>query len=154
MKKRIEVVEVPASTYENEFFGCDVCDFESQSEDDVTRHYSAQHAVKRRTEVGPFKLLWFDTEFDAKAFLDPPTEYSGTVNFTYVQWAGPGWYVESSQSGTGRCRCGGCSYVEDCLMPVAQLIEARQHDIRSCEESVVKLRSEIEILQPLTNPSN
>lgn len=122
MKTRIETIHVPAYSYEVTHYGCDHCEFESQDEEAVQGHHAKTHAVKKETAVNGEKLYWFESEADALLWLDPPGDYS-TRDFVSVQWTGAGWYGERSESGVGRCRCGGCHYFETILYPLADFIE-------------------------------
>lgn len=128
MRIRIETIPVPASTYEETYYGCDHCDFETQDEDACKSHHAKTHAVKKEQTVNGEKFYWFDTEDDAKLWLDPPGDHS-IVDFTYVNWTGPGWYGAEHTEGHGRCRCGGCSYFETTLHPLAFFIERWRKDV-------------------------
>lgn len=149
MRTRSETVVVPEESYTSTHYGCDHCDFEADTEDEVKNHHAKTHSVKKETEVAGVKFLWFDSKEDAELYLDPPGDFGGTTDFTSVQWSEPGWYGMESRSGTGRCRCGGCSYFETSLMPVEAFVERWRHEISNHEKATEKCLSHIEEAQTL-----
>jgi hypothetical protein len=129
VKTRIETIHVPASTYEEKYFGCDHCDFETQDEEQLQNHHAKTHAAKKEQTVNGEKFYWFESEEDAKLWLDPPGDSSSIADFIHVAWTGPGWYGSELTEGHGRCRCGGCSYFETALHPLATFIKRWRKDI-------------------------
>ena len=87
-----EAEEVQYTTY-----GCDHCDFESENKEQVELHHGEKHACKKKLEIGtpPLHrtLYWFDTEDDAKAFLE--AECGDFYRSDGVSWSEPGWYVKT-----------------------------------------------------------
>jgi hypothetical protein len=126
MKIRIETVHVPAETYEVKHLGCDHCDYETTEDDDLKRHHANTHAVKKEQTVNKEKFYWFESEEDARLWLG---ENEGIADYIDAVWTGPGWYGLESSSGTGRCRCGGCSWFGTSLHPLAMFIERWRKDI-------------------------
>lgn len=149
IKKRVEVEEVPASTYENTFFDCGVCGQQFNDEDDAKGHWGKTHTVKKQTEVAGITWRWFDTEEDAKLYLDPPGFYSAN-DFTDVEWTGPGWYGETTTYGNGRCRCGGCHYTETGLHPVSRYESWARDEISKAQNAVTAAEKKLQDLTTLT----
>lgn len=122
MRTRIEHVVIPEERYDREVYGCDFCEFEDTDKDVVLNHHAKHHAAKETIELNGEKFYRFESEEDAKLWLDPPNDYSHN-DFTEVTWTGPGWYGNDTSWGKGRCRCGGCDYFVSELVPLDQLIE-------------------------------
>lgn len=129
MKIRIETVHVPAETYEVKHLGCDHCDYETTEEDDLKYHHAKTHVVKKEQTVNKEKFYWFESEDDAKLWLDPPGDSNSIADYTHVEWTGPGWYGNELTSGIGRCRCGGCEYFVTTLYPLTTFVERWRKDI-------------------------
>jgi len=153
MKIRIETVHVPAETYEVKHLGCDFCEFETTEEEDLKSHHARTHAVKKEQEVNGEKFYWFDSEEDAKLWLDPPDGHS-IADYTSVDWAGPGWYGCESTSGVGRCRCGGCSWFGSGLLPIATFIDRWRKAITANESSTEARLQAIEAALKLESTPN
>jgi hypothetical protein len=136
VKIRIETVHVPAETYEVKHLGCDHCDYETTEEDNLKNHHAKNHAVKKEQTVNGEKFYWFDSEEDAKLWVDPPDPFHQTIaDFTHVQWDGPGWYGTAVTEGIGRCRCGGCSYWTTSVLSIATFIDRWRKAITANESS-------------------
>lgn len=154
MKTRIETVPVPAEPareFERTFYVCEHCAYESEDEDEVKTHYATNHTAKKETKIGGRDFYWFDAEEDAKVWLDPPVDFREPGDTT-VHWEGPGWYGFSSAHGTGRCRCGGCSYTDSALHAAHSYLQDWEKEIEKHKASIEARKQHIAELQTLIQP--
>lgn len=151
MKTRTEQVVVPEETYTKTTYGCDVCDFEAESEDDVKGHFGKTHASKKESVIGSTTFHWFDSKEDAELFLDPPGDFYSPGDGSDLRWEEPGWYGREYVSHRGGCRCGGCERNYDTLTPLSEFIDRWKKEVESHEKSIKQCLSHIEAAQSL-NP--
>lgn len=83
---------IPSQEVTYTSFGCDHCDFTADEQEAVDKHYAAEHACKGRIDKPDFDAYRFETEQDAKAWLDH-RGIEGWYRVRKVDWSGPGWYV-------------------------------------------------------------
>jgi hypothetical protein len=117
MKTRIETVEVreEAYTYERKFYGCEACEFESESEDEFKAHYGSKHTVKGEKKIGTIVFRLFDSEADLGAYCDAQNDRDHSDTMHSGRWEGPGWYGEEHSSGP--CGRGCCTRYYAALLP-------------------------------------
>lgn len=140
MKIRTETVSVPEEQYDVTHYGCEEagCDFESTDEADVKKHRFQKHVVKKELTRDGTHFYWFESEEDAKGWLEERDDHSER---THLQgWTGPGWYGTTSSEERGGCRCGGCSYFLTTLKPLADYAEDWVEEISTHEDRIAVLR--------------
>jgi hypothetical protein len=142
MKTRVETTVVPEETYTTTHYGCEFCDFETSDLEDFEKHHATLHAAKKEQELGGTKFYWFDSEADAKAWLDATDDH---YDYTYVTWAEPGWYGLSSSFSRGGCRCGGCERFSASLTSLASWIDSWRAEITKHEQSIADRLKHIEV---------
>jgi hypothetical protein len=149
VRTRTEHVVIPEERFDRTIYGCDHCDFEDDTEEAVKNHHAKNHAVKKEQEINGTKFYWFESKEDAELWLDPPGDWGGTADFTGVDWKEPGWYGTESKMGNGRCRCGGCTYFETTLRPVAWFVENWRKSITANESNTEAKLAAIEAASKL-----
>jgi len=128
MKTITKTEVVPAEEVTITTFGCDFCEFVADDEDDVKKHHAKEHACKRTMSVEGVDLYWFDSEEDAKAWLECD-EYGADMHS--VNWSGAGWYHTSWS--TEPCGRGCCSRSRRTLSPVGWYLSELEEDAKQAE---------------------
>jgi hypothetical protein len=104
MKVTTETRTIPAEDVTVTTYGCEQCDFSSDTKHDVEKHYAKEHACRCTMEAGGIDWLRFETEQDAKAWLSEADDSFSSPGA--VGWTGPGWYRSVGRSepcGRGCC---------------------------------------------------
>jgi hypothetical protein len=107
MKTIVETKTVPAEEVKVTTYGCDECDFTASSQRDVAKHYAEKHACRKETEIAGHTIRLFNSEADAKAWLNDGDGYQ----IRELEWGEPGWYM--TETWRQRCPHGCC--MDDCI---------------------------------------
>jgi len=134
MRTIVETKTVPAEDVTVTTYGCDECDFTADHKEQVEQHYAKTHACRKEAEVDGRTLRWFNTEEDAKAWLNQEDWY----RVHEVDWSGPGWYVTETWSKP--CPRGCCT--DHCirLFPASSWVSDAVYEARSIMQRVANLR--------------
>jgi hypothetical protein len=109
-------------TVEVNYYGCEKCDFESESEDATFRHQAREHVVKELKKVDGRDWLRFEDPSDFDIYL----KWDGGYELSdphFGEWSGPGWYVEVYESGPCRRKC--CINYWYKLVPEAEFLKPK-----------------------------
>lgn len=126
--EKIKVIE--AHEEEETVYGCDLCDFEREDEDEVKIHYGQKHAAKETKEIGGHSFVKFETEMDMEAWADAQCDHqygSGVYDGASIDWAGPGWYQVSGKN--ERCSRNCCTNYILCFKPLESVISNLKWEI-------------------------
>jgi hypothetical protein len=135
MRTIVKTELVPAEEVTYTTYGCDLCDFTSDDEDNIKLHHGKEHACKRKMEVDGVELYWFDTEEDAQTWIEQD-EYGADER--KVRWSDPGWYTASWS--TGPCRRGCCTRSCRSLESVGSYLSELEYAAEQAEQQADKKR--------------
>ena len=123
------------SVIETTWYVCDECDFKSNEEDETKKHFAKTHASRAELETPRGTIYWFRTEADAKAWLEPNSEWCRVQD---VQWGGEGWYT--TRRWDQPCPRGCCR--DQCirLFPIETYLQEKIDKVRNIMSDVKNIR--------------
>jgi hypothetical protein len=117
MRERIQEETQPEEKYTRKFVGCDDCEWETEdvwdmnnsAEERLKIHVAAKHSFVEEKTIDGKRWLRFDEVHQFGAYEDGDGGRDGyyTDPVRAGTWQGPGWYVETYESGP--CARGCCS---------------------------------------------
>lgn len=127
--------EAYQSTTEVTLYGCDRCNYESDSEEDLKKHIGQCHAIEQKLKVGDDEWLFFRREEDYKIYLDSFDGFMG-ADIREGMWSGPGWY--STLCELENCRRGCCTDYRTRLYHVDYFIQLENRKVTEAEKQIQK----------------
>jgi hypothetical protein len=140
--EKIKVIE--AHEEEETVYGCDLCDFEREDEDEVKVHYGRKHAAKEIKEIGGHSFVKFETEMDMEAWADAQCDHQyggGVYDGASIDWVGSGWYQVSGKN--ERCSRNCCTNYILCFKPLESVISNLKWEITIKDGILEDIKSEL-----------
>lgn len=153
MRERTEEEIVPEEKFVRTYVGCDDCDWETEStykemgsgEDRLKVHVAACHSFVEKKEIDGKTWLRFESKEAYAAYEDGDGGRSA-YHTDPVQggiWQGPGWYLETYESGP--CARGCCSREWYALTHVYVLLNEKMTESVSLEKKCADLAAALNI---------
>lgn len=133
--------EIHTSTHEATIYGCDSCDFEAESAEDIVKHNTEIHVVRHTRKFGSYEWIWFETDEDQKTYM----EFNGILPGS--GWKGPGWY--STECEEEPCGRGCCSDWRTRMYTLDYILAQNRGKLQEAQQKVEEALAKVDALAVL-----
>lgn len=145
-KTHIDEQTIEAFDEEITIYHCDECNFESENEEEVIKHYGFFHAPKEEKGFSGLEFIRFETETDMDAWSEAANldeSFYNNYDEITVAWKGPGWYKISGKSQP--CGRGCCSKYVMFLEPINITVSNLENEINEKQAQLKSIREKLNL---------